>query len=422
MEIKPFLFLMTAWTFLFFTGCQSQHSDPVISWEHAADDPYLDLVSSKEAFVETNQPGEIGGVLVISLTGEQQFRLGADEALVIENYSEGVFPEVSLHDSLREIRIAFSGKALNHRPADDVMNMTVYLPEHFILSGGGPLSIDNLNILFHDIPSVWKSSVTGKEYGLVFNDEFESDEIDTNRWGFRSEGDKKTRTIQYQGEPVDIMVENEASVLEDGHLSLKVYKKEDEAGKVFTGGILTHGKFMPRYGYFETLASFAECSGFGHWPAFWLHFDQKDKNTTGTEIDIFEYIAADKTIFQTLHWYIDDEHFRSSEHFVLENPVAWHRFGLEWTPGELIFYVDGEMTRHLKNAENDKFVPDAYQMVYYSMSAGTWGGNVADPSNDLPATSKFEYCRVYQAPGQDALYYQGGKPVLIGPEARQGRY
>jgi len=239
---------------------------------------------------------------------------------------------------------------------------------------------------------------------------------------YRKDIGEITRTITCNDSPVNIVVENEASVLENGDLVLSVYRKAGISNKIFTGEILTLDSFLPRYGYFETTFNAKDCNGFGHWSAFWLHFQWQDKNTNGTEIDILEYITSQNRIYQTLHWYVTDEHFSSSKNFLLDNLDSYHVFGLEWTPEELIFYVDGKVTRQLLKSEESRYVPSAYQMVFYSMSAGTWGGNVADPSNDLPAYSRFAYCRVYQESDQEAYYILGTNKKLTKAEERKGLY
>lgn len=203
----------------------------------------------------------------------------------------------------------------------------------------------------------------------------------------------------------EAFVETSSPGVVGGVLVLKVYKDEDYPDQVFIGGLHTHDRFMPRFGYFETRATFRDVTGFGHWPAFWVHYFYKDRYIQGTEIDIFEYIAAENRIYQTIHWHTPGEHYRSSENFVLEDLDEYHVFGLEWTPDELIFFVNGEVTKHLKKSDNERYVPNTYQMVFFSMSAGVWGGNVADPSNELPASSRFDYCRVYQRPGDYSYYY-----------------
>lgn len=372
-------------------ACNKHDTELIETWEHISDNDYIE-------FVETNNPGIVGGALMIELLKNQTFTEAVTDHIIIDNFPDSLTPFFILNDSKNTLKVTISGKATKHAKVDSHHNISIHIPAEYITGEEQTgITIQNIKILFHDVGCIWKSPVTSKEYYLVFNDEFNEGEIDPKRWIYRASTQKITRRIEYNSENYDIVVENEASVLKDGNMQLKVYKKEDSPRKIFTGGILTLDKFMPRYGYFETYVSFKDCGGFGHWPAFGLHFVNTDKNTTGTEIDIFEYINKSQNIFQTLHWYINDEHLSSSENLVLDNRNEFHKFGLEWTPDELIFYMNDKVTRHLKNSENDRFVPDAYQMVYYSMSAGTWGGNVADPSNNLPAISKFDYCRIYQA-------------------------
>lgn len=396
----------------------------VWTWDHPDNDPYLDLPFDEKAFIETNIPGVIGGELLISLPSGIKFTEEIESKIQFLNLPEGLTPEVLVNSKRNGVRIALTDTAVHHNADDSVDDLTIIIDPEGVDNSldSEELMKSGVRILFHNLPVIWTSPVTTRGYLLVFNDEFEGTEISKARWGYRKDTREITRTITYDGSPLDIMVENEASVLENGDLVLSVYKKEGISGKIFTGGILTLDSFLPRYGYFETTFCARDCNGFGHWPAFWLHFQWQDKNTIGTEIDILEYISSQNNIYQTLHWYVNDEHFSSSENFQLNNPDEYHVFGLEWTPEELIFYVDGEITRRLLKSEESKYVPSAYQMVFYSMSAGTWGGNVADPSNDLPAYSRFGYCRVYQELDQDAYYILGSNKKLVKGEERKGLY
>jgi hypothetical protein len=352
-------------------ACSKNESTIIGEWEHATDDNYIEFYDDADAYIETNEPGVIGGLVVVQLDEKQIFIDGVHDNIVFSNFPVDLVPEISLNESMSRLHISLSGKVTKHSKTDSRSDLSIVIPQQYISGENiGNIEIHNIKMLFHDVACTWKSPITSKEYLLVFNDEFNGDEIDKNRWEYRAGTRKITRTIQYNNQDYDIFVEDEASVLEDGNMVLKVYKKDGEPNNIYTGGILTLDKFMPRYGYYETLVSFDDCSGFGYWPAFWLHFSGEDKNTSGTEIDIFEYINKSQTIFQTLHWYIDNEHLSSSENFILKEQNEYHKFALEWTPDELIFYVDGNVTRHLKNSENERLVPDAYQMVYYSMSAG----------------------------------------------------
>jgi hypothetical protein len=408
---------------ILYTGCEKEEQMKW-TWDHSNNDPYLDLPFDEQAFIETNIPGVIGGELLINLPPRMKFNEEIESKIQFLNLPEGLIPKIVINSKRNVLRIVLTDTAVHHNADDLVNDLTIIIEPEGVDNSldSGELIKTGVRILFHNFPVIWTSPVTKREYLLVFNDEFEDSEISKARWGYRKDTREITRTITYEGSPVDIMVENEASVLEDGDLILSVYRKTGITDKIFTGGILTLDSFLPRYGYFETTFCAKYCSGFGYWPAFWLHFQWPDKNTIGTEIDILEYISSQNKIYQTLHWYVNDELFSSSENFQLNNPDEYHVFGLEWTPEELIFYVDGEITRKLLKSEESKYVPSAYQMVYYSMSAGTWGGNVADPSNDLPAYSRFGYCRVYQELDQDAYYILGSNVKLVKGEERKGMY
>lgn len=388
-------------------SCMPSEEIPMISWDHPDDDSFVEFTPEREAFVETSSPGVVGGILVLRLPGGHTFTEGVENRITFQNVPAGLKPDVKRNQTSDTLFIRLSGVAEHHSHMHSRDDISLYFSHDDIHpQRNRSIEIDGIKVLFHDVPVVWKSPVTSEEYLLVFNDEFNRDTIDTHRWRYRADGFARiTRTIEYDGRPIDIVVVDEASFIDDNNMVLKVYKEDAYPDQVFTGGLHTHDRFMPRFGYFETRATFREVTGFGHWPAFWVHYFYRDRHVQGTEIDIFEYIAAENRIYQTIHWHTPGEHYRSSENFVLEDLDEYHIFGLEWTPDELIFYVNGEVTKHLKKSDNERYVPNSYQMVFFSMSAGVWGGNVADPSNELPASSRFDYCRVYQRPGDYSYYY-----------------
>ncbi len=396
------------------------------SWVFPENDVFIDLPVYSHAFFETSEEGHLTGSFVVKLPGDEKFSPQARSLIQVNDLPEGIVPEITISKGRTMAVIRLGGKASAHSAKDStrigiVFPRACFQEEKHIPPEG--LQYDGIPVYFHDVVCEWRSPKTGKVYHLVFNDEFNGKQIDSKRWTYRKDYEGPvTRTIRYNGTTVDIMVENEASVLTGGDLRLAVYKKTSEKNKIFTGGINTVRHFLPRYGYFETRVSFRDCRGFGYWPAFWIYFLRKDKNTTGTEIDVLEYLPAEKKICQTLHWYIDGKHYSRSSNFVLQAPEEYHCFGLEWTPDDLMFYVDGHMMLRLSKKDDPKYVPSAYQMVYFSMSAGTWGGNVADTSNRLPAYSRFDYCRVYQTGDEDAYYFLGDEKIRMKATERSGKF
>jgi len=296
----------------------------------------------------------------------------------------------------------------------------------------------------NSVKKEWISPVTGKKYQLVFNDEFNSEKNLSDYWDFRGSGwtTPVTRKIKFGNKEYTIAAVKSAVSVNKGNLELSVFRKDGITDTIYTGGLSTISTFRPQYGYFETKVNFSGCmDSWGHWPAFWLMYtfpqeeslpENYDMFTQATEIDIFEFISQSEKIFTTLHWRIKDTvsadpgpiglHGSETYAFHLDSTRdRWHVISVEWTPEELIWFCDGAVVLRRNINENKRYVPSSFEYVCFSMSAGIWGGNVADPKNNLPAKVKYDYCRVYQQPQQKAYYKLpviGKKWVLLSPEER----
>ncbi len=412
-------------------------------WDYSdAKDTFIDLTDKySTGFVETNTPNYYGGKLIVELPEELYFRqTGVPIFLFTGNIDEITF-NVNLSDRVATLSLKTP--------------LTQTVPKQAIHIQLNPKAIKGkikkgmnttYSLDFHPskVPTTFTSPITGRSYSLVFNDEFNDGTIDSLKWDTRSNRSPFTRRGMYEGKPYYVLCHDDWTKELDGELRLEVSKYPTQKNVIMTGGILSLGRFMTRYGYYETKASFKDCTGEGYWPAFWIHFDEADQYGEGTEIDVFEYIPKDKQIFHTLHWYEKqaavkeqqpeiqhaalnydiskqfNEHRSSTEYFTLEDAQSKeHTFAVEWTPEELIFYTDGKVTRRVNKKDDPKQVPSAYQMVYFSCSAGEWGGNVM--KSQEPAYVYFDYCRCYQESDQDAIYTVNGNATKIPASQRTGK-
>lgn len=412
------------------------------SWDYSDEkDPYLDLQISDEGFIETNSSNVYSGKLVVTLAEGLEFNSSKDSYFSFDGAAQGAEFVVAAKGNTAVISLKSNSLELS-----DNASVVVTLNPKSIKGKLAKGAATSYTAEFHKqtVATTFTSPVTGRTYSLIFNDEFNDEEIDSAKWDTRSNRSPFTRRGEYEGQPYYVMCHDDWTKEVDGMLRLEVSKYPTQKNVVMTGGILTLDRFMTKYGYYETEVSFEDCKGEGYWPAFWLHYAEEDGYTTGTEIDIFEYIPAEKQIFHTLHWYETepavltdeikvqhlaltydksktwDEHRSTTKFFELENATkGTHTFAVEWTPDELIFYTNGEVTRHLNKADYDRYVPSAYEMVFFSCSGGEWGGNVM--KNTEPAFVYFDYCRCYQELDQDAIYTFDGEEVLIKASDRQGK-
>ncbi len=200
-------------------------------------------------------------------------------------------------------------------------------------------------------------------YELVFCDEFEDSELDTEAWFTRGNGPRRA------GFNADSQV-----MVRDGNLYLTgEYLENGEYGKGwYAGAIALNEKY--KEGYFEIKCI---CSpGEGFWSAFWLQADApytpeiSQGGIGGAEIDIFE--AADynnpinrNSVLHTIHCSgmkgdtSGELNTKRLGKFYGNNLYnEYNTYGLKWTESEYIFYINGVETARSSWADGVSTVPE----------------------------------------------------------------
>jgi beta-glucanase (GH16 family) len=219
-------------------------------------------------------------------------------------------------------------------------------------------------------------------YKLVWADEFDGRTLDTTKWDYRGLGKRR-----------DAINARECVSLDgQGHLVLETAREGDEYRTAMIG---TQGKFEPRYGYFECRVQLQTQAG--HWSAFWLQsptYGQRlgSLEESGTEIDIFEFLVnRGDRVQHTLHWDGYSQDHKSAEHLADAPGIGsgWHTVGLQWTPQEYVFSVDGRETWRTGQA-----VSQHAEYLILSLEVGTWAGQIAKAK--LPDRMLVDYVRVFR--------------------------
>jgi beta-glucanase (GH16 family) len=252
-----------------------------------------------------------------------------------------------------------------------------------------------MKILFHLISIFFLFSSCQKEnietpshissaYTLFWNDEFDSEDIDSSKWDYRATGNLRG---------FGLVSEDNSYLDNEGHLIIKV-TKEDSIHKI--GQVGTHNKFLTQYGYFECRAKMNNQRG-PH-VAFWLQsptmgVEDDNPGVNGTEIDIFEYHTNKGTniVYHNLHWNGYGESHKSAGTNVelIGLNTGFHTFGLEWTEDEYVFYVDGKETWRTTEA-----VSHRTEYIILSAELSGWGGEFK--YSLFPDEVVFDYVRVYK--------------------------
>lgn len=200
---------------------------------------------------------------------------------------------------------------------------------------------------------------------LVWNDEFDGDSVDLNKWYFRKFG-------------FDGTYANPNATVHDSMLDLCVTK--DATGNISGNTMLmTNGRAEFKYGRMEARMKFDR----NFHTAFWC-VGQTQTQYNGAiqgktwcysgEIDIYEPIETG--VYATLHWGTEDKSVHNSERAgeIEVDFTAWHTYAVEWTETEMVFYCDDsvigtiENLNELKNPDGFKPFNAPHYMILQAMS------------------------------------------------------
>ncbi|MCX6901650.1 MAG: family 16 glycosylhydrolase [Verrucomicrobia bacterium] len=254
----------------------------------------------------------------------------------------------------------------------------------------------------------------GKNWKLVFSDEFNGSKLDESKWSRARHGE----AFCWNGAK-GLRCDDHADVDGKGNFVIKVTRDANGTYR-YHNGIQTKGKFQRTYGYYETRVRFTREPGW--WGAVWLYGVEVGPNPfkMGQEIDIFEDFHKPKTKPEFAH----NVHFDAQLDYAAEDNKhvgkldgdtlyrvsrgkhdvdvgdwsAFHVVGVEWTPLEYVFYCDGKETFRLDYHE----VPVTTQPMHVLISgcfrdpkrAKGWQGDYAD--GKWPDALTVDYVRVYE--------------------------
>lgn len=259
------------------------------------------------------------------------------------------------------------------------------------------------------------------DWVITFEDEFDGDAIDTDRWNIYTANYWDTRShfskdnvIVADGK-VRLRYEKKRGYVNDDP-NQKLPKTGQNESDYAVGFLDTYGKWTQTYGYFEARMKLPTAPGL--WPAFWMMPDRgealgpqwkrADTKNGGMEFDIMEHLTRWGPYRYNIafHWDgYDKEHKAtgSTAVYTAHDSEGYITAGLLWLPGQAVYYANGQ---EVARWDNDRIsnVP-SYPILY--MVSGGWDNNALDDSQ-LPADFTIDYIRVWQR--KDLLRQQAEAP------------
>lgn len=233
---------------------------------------------------------------------------------------------------------------------------------------------------------------------VVLDENFDGGSLDSSLWNTCHWWNKEGCTIASNNELE--WYRPEQVTVADGTLRLTAapnrYDASDGNSYDFTSGMVTTGptpeddnaKVAITYGTVE--ARFKAPAGRGLWPAIWMLPASKESRP---EIDMLEMIGQDPSEL-ILHFHPEDRDADSpSKRIRVADPDLsedWHTVGLQWTPGKLVYLLDGEPVWTVTG----KQVPSEPMYLVMNLAVGGAYPGPPDAGTSFPATFEIDYVRM----------------------------
>ncbi|MCT2536644.1 carbohydrate binding domain-containing protein [Aquibacillus koreensis] len=304
----------------------------------------------------------------------------------------------------------------------------IVLPYELENSGAAPDEPDTEDPGTGEKPSEDPVTIPDEHYEdweLLWNDEFDGTAVDNTKWGFQN-GTGAEYGLDGWGNDEQQYYQEENATVDDGKLIIEA-KKETVGNKPYTSTrLFTAPTFAKKYGKFEAAIKLPK--GDGLWPAFWMM--PKDSVygewASSGEIDIMEARGRiPNEIGGTIHyggnWPNNTFSGGAYEFEEGDDITNYHVYSVEWEPGEIRWYVDGELyhtetkwdsigaNQPAKYAFPAPFDQEFYIILNLAVG-GTFDGGRTPDDADLPAQMEVDYVRVYELTGRD--YKEAVEPVV----------
>jgi len=246
-------------------------------------------------------------------------------------------------------------------------------------------------------------------YTLLWHDEFNGTSLNTDIWNI-----EQRRPGWTNNELQEYTMSGDNVFVRDGRLVLKAIKTQKNGKDYYTSGKVNSRKKGFLYGKVVVSAKVPE--GQGLWPAIWMM--PTNEGYYGNwprcgEIDIMEVLGNQAHIaYATVHY--GEPHAQQQGFKVLTDGTTFaddfHEFSLEWEPGEMRFYVDGELIHKVNDwytsiGGEEKPYPAPFDRSFFVQMnlavGGDWPGNPDETTDFSKAEFEIDYVRVYQKPEYD---------------------
>jgi beta-glucanase (GH16 family) len=235
-------------------------------------------------------------------------------------------------------------------------------------------------------------------YTLVWDDEFDSQYINPDKWSWEINGDGggNNELQYYTALPTNSYIEN-------GKLIIKAIHENYQNREYTSARLRTKNKGDWLYGRIEVSAKIP--IGIGTWPAIWMlptDWTYGGWPASG-EIDVMEHVGYDPNVIHgSIHTQAYNHTIGTQKTAQLKIPTAttqFHLYAIEWFADHIDFYIDSYKYFTFNNENKGwQYWPfdKRFHLILNLAVGGNWGGVQGVDINAFPAQMEIDYVRVYK--------------------------
>lgn len=251
-------------------------------------------------------------------------------------------------------------------------------------------------------PTSTEATTPAETGEILFSDEFDTGALDRTKWNVVGPDfwvNNEQQAYVDSGDTITFRPAGTVPGADGGVLVLKPQWREGfatpDGRKVdfVSGRLTTQGKFDFTHG--RAAARIKLPSDTGVWPAFWLLGNGRWPDTG--EIDIMEYVGEPDWTGVALHGpgYSGETPLVDKFFFPPGTDVTdWHEYAVEWTPQEILFKIDGQLTYRVTRAMVEHYGKWSFDTPKHVILNFALGGaypyktnGIEEPYSGLPAAT-----------------------------------
>ena len=239
------------------------------------------------------------------------------------------------------------------------------------------------------------SKIAGKNWKMVWNDEFNGNQLDTTKWTYWENGnpwhagnylDENGNLVKQYGFDAKHFYLRDNVRVENGNMIITLKKETDKKVNIngverrilySSGAIHTRNLYNVQYGKIEMRAAMPE--GIGTWPAFWLWpegYSFMDGKPAVGEIDIVETYGDEMDrATGTLHVLKSDNTYETFDgddyklsKWLKEKLTNFNTYAVEWDEKEIKWLFNNKVYKKFSYKELDKKgLQNPFKQPYFIM-------------------------------------------------------